>query len=213
MKYTIPSSVIAIMTLLNSSKRIFLSTCLRITGGKPLISLDEFRLCLTHAKVNLTDQQWKTFKEFAADKDLIDLVDRNMIDYMKLDEVVEQCTGLKEERASDPNFYKDPTIAGPTDVISQHFGASQTVTLPPPPLPPHKLLLLAEERWEHVMSYLRAKSVDGKVNIDNFVVGLCENGVLVGKSDAVGLLCAILNLPTGDVDTVRVEIDRVSKRL
>ena len=72
LKYTIPSSVIAIMTLLNSSKSIFLSTCLRITAGKRLISLDEFRLCLTHAKVNLTNQQWTTFKEVRSNEERSD---------------------------------------------------------------------------------------------------------------------------------------------
>lgn len=60
------------------------------------------------------------------------------------------------------------------------------------------------------MSYLRAKSRDGKISIDNFVVGLCENGVMVGKSDAVGLFCAILNLPTGDVDDVRIDIEKLA---
>ncbi|GMH81618.1 hypothetical protein TrST_g8916 [Triparma strigata] len=210
LKYTIPSSVIGVMTLLSGSKNIFLSTCLKVTGGEPLISLDEFRLCLTHAKVQLTQKQWLTLKEFCLEKGVTDSVDKNKIDYMKLDEIIESCTGLTANPANAPEFYRDPTVAGPSDVISQHFRKERTVGRPPPPLPPHKLLLAAEDRWEHVVSYLRAKSRDGKISIDNFVVGLCENGVMVGKSDAVGLFCAILNLPTGDVDEVRIDIEKLA---
>ncbi|GMH82115.1 hypothetical protein TL16_g09150 [Triparma laevis f. inornata] len=187
--------VIGIMTLLSSSKNIFLSTCLKVTGGDPLISLDEFRLCLTHSKVQLTQTQWQTLKEFCLDKGVTDSMDKNKIDYMKLDEIIESCTGLRANPANAPEFYQ-----GRTTILAVHC----------PPLPPHKLLLAAEDRWELVVSYLRAKSRDGKISIDNFVVGLCENGVMVGKSDAVGLFCAILNLPTGDVDDVRIDIEKLA---
>ena len=121
------------------------------------------------------------------------------------------------------DFYSNKTNCAPSNLapgcqISRADDDVEFVSKlpsPPPPLPPHRLLLLAEQKWDNIIAYLRTSRHNngGMIGINGFVDSLISNGVIVSKPDGVGLFCAVMNLSTTDIESQLVSIDRLSVAL
>ena len=141
---------------------------------------------MDHCKVSAGSKQWGSFKEFLKGKGLLDVGDRNLVDYRGLG--IEAQRAGKEGEKEKGDWWNEGTgrFGG--------FEEKKEATNPqPPPMPPHRVLMEARRAWEGVAEALKEMvGEDGVVGPAELGDALARNGVLVSAADANSVWEAII---------------------
>ncbi|GMI38403.1 hypothetical protein TeGR_g2041 [Tetraparma gracilis] len=196
---SIPSRVASLLSLLAPRLPLFLELAGRLSPRSPLVELDELRMLLGHCSVCPNADAWGQFKDYATESGFRDKRDPNLIDYAK----VAGHAARVHAKSAAPQDITERGYYSPAKARSAPAARPEGNPDPPPPLPPHSLLLQVAEAWPGVLAALQRQlpspsDAGARVPFPAFCLALRGAGVILSDRDAESLYAALTSLRAGE---------------